>query len=225
MELKNIIAQNIIELRKRDKLTQAELAEKLNYTDKAISKWERGESIPSVEILKQIADMFGVTVDFLLKEGSFDDKQDMVIHREGIKNKITITALMVTIVWFIATLIYVYVQINLKINAWVLFVWAVPTSCLVLAVCNFKWGKRIYGLYISSLLTWSMLTSLYLTFLNYQIWLVFIVGIPLQILAILWQGLTPKPKKIKIIHKKNDENSPTDNNTPTANLTNENNPN
>ena len=211
MELKNIIAQNIIELRKRDKLTQAELAEKLNYTDKAISKWERGESIPSVEILKQIADMFGVTVDFLLKEGSFEDKQDMVLHREGIKNKITITALMVTVVWCIATLIYVYVQINLKINAWPLFVWAVPASCLVLAVCNFKWGKRIYGLYISSLLIWSLLTSLYLTFLNYQIWLVFIVGVPLQILAILWQGLTPKPKKIKTKHKESGETTSTEN--------------
>lgn len=63
MELKNIIAQNITDLRKKEKLTQAEFAERLNYTDKAISKWERGESIPSIDVLKQIADMFNVKVD------------------------------------------------------------------------------------------------------------------------------------------------------------------
>ncbi len=142
MELKNIIAQNITELRKQKKLTQAEFAERLNYTDKAISKWERGESIPSIEVLKQIADMFGVKVDYLLQEGSFIDKQDLVLPKENNQNKISITALAVTVVWFIATVVYVYTQINLNLNLWVVFVWAVPVSCMVLGIFNFKWGKH-----------------------------------------------------------------------------------
>lgn len=192
MELKNIIAQNITELRKREKLTQAEFAERLNYTDKAISKWERGESIPSIEVLKQIADMFGVKVDFLLQVGSFEEKQDLVNPKESTSNKITITALATTVVWFIATLIYVYVQINLNQNFWVIFVWAVPVSCIVLGIFNYKWGKRKYFLITNSLFIWTFLTGFFLTFLRYRIWLIFIVGIPVQILIVLWNGLKPK---------------------------------
>ena len=60
-ELKNIIASNITYLRKQKKLTQAELAQELNYSDKAVSKWERGESVPDIETLKNIAEMFEVT--------------------------------------------------------------------------------------------------------------------------------------------------------------------
>ncbi len=192
MELKNIIAQNITELRKREKLTQAEFAERLNYTDKAISKWERGESIPSIEVLKQIADMFGVKVDFLLQVGSFEEKQDLVNPKESTSNKITITALATTVVWFIATLIYVYVQINLNQNFWVIFVWAIPVSCIVLGIFNYKWGKRKYFLITNSLFIWTFLTGFFLTFLRYRIWLIFIVGIPVQILIVLWNGLKPK---------------------------------
>lgn len=204
MELKNIIAQNITELRKQKKLTQAEFAERLNYTDKAISKWERGESIPSIEVLKQIADMFGVKVDYLLQEGSFIDKQDLVLPKENNQNKISITALAVTVVWFIATVVYVYTQINLNLNLWVVFVWAVPVSCMVLGIFNFKWGKHKFYMYINSLFIWSFLTSLYLSFLTYQVWLIFIIGVPVQISIILWQGLTPR-KKNKIQTEKNNE--------------------
>lgn len=204
MELKNIIAQNITELRKQKKLTQAEFAERLNYTDKAISKWERGESIPSIEVLKQIADMFGVKVDYLLQEGSFIDKQDLVLPKENNQNKISITALAVTVVWFIATVVYVYTQINLNLNLWVVFVWAVPVSCMVLGIFNFKWGKHKFYMYINSLFIWSLLTSLYLSFLTYQVWLIFIIGVPVQISIILWQGLTPR-KKNKIQTEKNSE--------------------
>lgn len=216
MELKNIIAQNITELRKQKKLTQAEFAERLNYTDKAISKWERGESIPSIEVLKQIADMFGVKVDYLLQEGSFIDKQDLVLPKENNQNKISITALAVTVVWFIATVVYVYTQINLNLNLWVVFVWAVPVSCMVLGIFNFKWGKHKFYMYINSLFIWSLLTSLYLSFLTYQVWLIFIIGVPVQISIILWQGLTPR-KKNKIQTEKNSEQAITAQTTSTQN--------
>lgn len=68
--LKEIISKNITNLRKAEKLTQFEFASKLNYSDKAISKWERGESIPDVITIKQIADFFNVTVDYLLTQHS-----------------------------------------------------------------------------------------------------------------------------------------------------------
>lgn len=197
MELKNIIAKNITELRKDNKLTQAEFAQKLNYTDKAISKWERGESVPSIDILKQIADMFNVTVDYLLHDAPKKEKNEYILSNDNTSNKITITLLVVTMIWLIATVIYVYTRINLNVNNWTIFVWAVPCSCLVLLLFNSRWGKRVYTFYILTVLTWTSITCFYLQFLKYQIWLIFIVGIPIQIAIILWSNFKPsKPSRI-----------------------------
>ena len=102
-DLKSNIAKNITELRTREKLTQAELAEKLNYSDKAISKWERGESLPDVTVLKQIADMFGVTVDWLLCDNTDSPRTQ---SNRKIKNHNTITVLSFIGVWCLATLIF-----------------------------------------------------------------------------------------------------------------------
>ena len=62
------IGKFIAECRKQKKLTQMQLSEKLNITDKAISKWERGEAVPDIAVLKQIADFYGVTIDVLISE-------------------------------------------------------------------------------------------------------------------------------------------------------------
>ena len=67
-DLKPVIAKNIADLRVAHGFTQLELAEKLNYSDKAVSKWERGESLPDVTVLKQISDLFGVTLDYLVNK-------------------------------------------------------------------------------------------------------------------------------------------------------------
>ena len=67
-DLKKIIAKNITDLRTAKGITQLELAEKLMYSDKNISKWERAEAVPDVVVLKTLADMYGITVnDFLVE--------------------------------------------------------------------------------------------------------------------------------------------------------------
>ena len=53
-DLKQIFAENLSALRKKKGWTQMELAERLHYSDKAVSKWERGESLPDVVILKPV---------------------------------------------------------------------------------------------------------------------------------------------------------------------------
>ena len=191
-EMKQIIASNIIQLRKKNKLTQAELAQKLNYSDKAISKWERGESIPDVEILKQISDMFGVTVDYLLTENAEEYKDKYVLPKENKSNQLTIALLGVCMVWLVATIIYVYAQINLNINLWTLFVWAVPISSVVLLVFNRMWGNKKFEFYVNTVFNWTLLTSIYLQFLSYNVWLVFLVGLPIQVVIFLWARLKPK---------------------------------
>lgn len=184
-DMKSIIATNIIKLRKENKWTQAELAEKLNYSDKAISKWERGESIPDIEILKSLADMFGVTVDYLITENAetFGDK--FKLPKQNKANQIAITLLGVSLVWLIATVIYVYGNISSGNDLWITFIWAVPLTCIVLYVFNRKWGNKKFEFYINTVFNWTLLTSLYLQFFSYNIWLVFLIGVPIQVIIFL----------------------------------------
>lgn len=198
-ELKQIIAKNIIDLRKSMQLTQAELAEKLNYSDKAISKWERAESIPDVAILKQIADLFGVKVDYLLiEEHAGNEIRTIEESRQDRKNKTIVAWLASGLVWLIATMVFVYMGIytNGVRNLWIIYVYALPLTVVVLLIFNSIWGKRRRNFFIISVLVWSVLLSVYLALFSYNLWLIFILGIPIQFIIILWSGFKwKKPGK------------------------------
>jgi len=190
--LKKIVAENLIELRRSKKWTQAEMAEKLNYTDKAISKWERAESMPDIEVLKQIADLFGVTLDFFVNANAREEKDKYLLPQKIWNNRIILTSMIVSVIWLLATIIFVYTSINTSVNFWQVFLWAIPASCLVLLVMNGFWGKRKYVFYIMTLLVWSVIACFYVQFLEYNIWLIFSLGIPIQALIILWSILKLK---------------------------------
>ncbi len=196
-ELKMIIAGNIGTLRREAGMTQLELAELLNYSDKAISKWERGESIPDVGTLKQLADHFKVSVDYLLRA---DHPSEVEAKREYTRrqkrNHAIITVMSCVLVWLIASFIFFSVDLALHESpVWLAFVYAVPTTAVVLLVLNSIWGNRRNNFLIISVLVWSVLLSVYLSaliLLSTNIWLVFIVGVPAQIIIVLWAGLRLK---------------------------------
>lgn len=192
-DLKPIIANNISELRKASKMTQIELADKLNYSDKAISKWERGDSIPDINVLCCISELFGVTVDYLVKPHESDNTApiyDEYNQRSKHHYKV-ITLISCALVWLIATVIFVILNLAVtkSFETWMSFVYAVPVTCIVLLVFNSIWGDRRHNYYIISVLSWSVLISIYLTLIKYNIWLVFAIGIPSQIIIILWSRL------------------------------------
>ena len=64
--IKEIIASNLASLRKERKFTQQELASKLNYSDKAVSRWEHAETLPDIETLCKICEIYGVKFEYLL---------------------------------------------------------------------------------------------------------------------------------------------------------------
>ncbi len=181
-DIRITIAANLVALRREKKFSQAELAEKFGYSDKAVSKWERGESLPDISILKQIADFYGVTVDYLLHDDHSSDKR-----RPKLNNTIVIL-LSFFLVWLIATSLFVsFNSANLLTGFdWLTFVYAVPVSLIVLLVMNSVMGKPRFNYLIISLLVWTTLLCLYLTFLNRNLWLLFMIGIPSQIIILLW---------------------------------------
>lgn len=197
-ELKMIIAGNIGQLRREAGMTQLELAEMLNYSDKAVSKWERGESIPDVGTLKTIADHFSVSVDYLLRP---DHPVETEYKREYTKrqrrNHRIISVMCCVLVWLVVSFIYTSINVALpnESKLWTIFVYAVPATLIVLLVFNSVWGNRRLNFGIISLLVWSMLACVFITslvFFEYNIWLVFVIGVPAQIIVSLWSGLRYK---------------------------------
>ena len=110
-DLKAIIARNLVELRKSKKYTQQDLAEILQYSDKAISKWEKGDSLPDIEVLYQICNLYGVTLDFLTHEGSLEEKKEYIIPKYEIRNKAIITLLFVIAIWTCGIAAFVAINI------------------------------------------------------------------------------------------------------------------
>lgn len=187
-DYKKIIGNNISELRKINKLTQSELAEKLNYSDKAISRWERGDTMPSIEVLCQICDLFNVDLRYLVSKEDIKEKQKFS-SKKLISNKVTIALLAISLVWLVATCIYVYSGLSTQSDLWIIFLWAVPASAILGDVFNIIWGERKYSIITRSVFIWSLLTSFYVQFLHLNIWLIFLLGIPMEVCVILWCGL------------------------------------
>ena len=195
-DIKEIFARNLQESRKAAGLTQPLLAVKWNYSDKAVSKWERGESIPDVVTLKQIADLFGVTVDYLITEGHEHVGEELKSSRVR-KNRLIITLLAVALVWLVATVIFVCLtpEIAINQNGWMVFVYAVPVSMIVTLVFNSIWGKAKFTFLIITILMWSTLAAVYLSLFAFAItnlWMLFIIGLPGQIIIWLWSNLKIK---------------------------------
>ncbi|MFA5037745.1 MAG: helix-turn-helix transcriptional regulator [Candidatus Izemoplasmatales bacterium] len=188
-DIKATVAENITELRKLNKLTQAELADKLNYTDKAVSKWERAESTPDIEVLHHLSDIFGVTIDYFVHENAKDEKEKFLIPQEIKNNRTIVASMVVSLVWLLATIIFVYTSINTTYNFWQVFLWALPASGLVLLILNGFWGSRKNVFFIMTEFVWTLLACIYVQMLEYNLWLIFILGIPIQVLIILWSKL------------------------------------
>ena len=187
--LNEILANNLVLLRKHNNLTQSEVASKLQYSDKTISKWETGEIIPSLENLIKLCEIYEVTLDEIthpLPTDKFETKKRKSFDKQ---NKIIITLLAILAVWITATAMFVYGQIIASVSLWIVFIWAIPVSCIVAIIFNALWGKRILGFITISVLLWSLITAFYLQFLSYNLFAMYFIGIPLQVAVFLWSGL------------------------------------
>ncbi len=195
-DVKNTLSQNLIALRKSKKLTQSELAEMINYSDKTISKWENGDATPDVETLCALAKIYNVSLDSLVN-GTKEDvaKESAVLEPQVKKRKAIISLLAVSVVWIIATMTFFYLHLFMDIYYWMAFIWALPTSCIVGLVFNSIWGNRAINFVIITLLVWTILLSLYLQLIEHRMWLIFVLGAPIQVAIILWSQLKSGKKK------------------------------
>ena len=200
--LKKQIGANIASYRKRLQLTQAGLAEKLNYSDKAVSKWERGESAPDVQTLVQLADLFEITVNDLLVDpnelpenpGRVERVMGKAVEKTFKRkaDKRIILMLSTVLVWFVALLIFVVLSsVNIP-KSWLAFIYAIPANAVVLLTLRSAWRDFRWNQALISMIMWGGLLSIYITmivFLDLNLWKLFLLGIPGQVAIILWSRL------------------------------------
>ena len=187
--LEQIVAQNLTDLRKAQKWTQAELAEKLNYSDKSISKWERGDALPDLKVLKQIADLFGVTLDFFVTENAAAEREKFEAPKSEFGFRIGVELLAVCVVWLVAVSGFIFGSTYADMrDPWLWLIWAVPASAFVLSYFNVRWKFRVCAIVFESVLCWTLLTAVFLQLLHYHfnLWQVFLIGVPTQAAIILW---------------------------------------
>ena len=198
-KLKVVIGKNIAAYRKRFGLTQADLADKLNYSDKAVSKWERGESIPDIITLTQLAEQFSVTVDELIQDpdalpedtGAVQQAMERVVEktlkRKADKN--IILGLSSILVWFVALFLYVVLSGLELENSWLAFFYAIPANAIVLLSLRSAWKDFRWNRLLISAIMWGALLSIYTTLAvlaNIHFWKMFLLGVPGQIAILLW---------------------------------------
>ena len=209
-QVKARIGANIAFYRKQSGLTQAQLAEKLNYSDKAVSKWERGESIPDVLTLMQIADQFQVTVDDLLGdvnalpdnpttlERAMTQVSEKALRRKANKN--IILGLSTTLVWFVALFVFVVFSSFDIPNSGLAFFYAIPVNAIVLLSLRSAWHDFRWNKALISAIVWGSLVSIYASiwaFLDFNAWKIFLLGIPGQIAIFLWFRMFKQVKEEK----------------------------
>jgi len=184
-----LLAKNLVYYRKASGLTQLELAEKFNYSDKSISKWERGEGFPDVFVLKSLADFYGITVDdFYLEE----HKKITVKHNQKRKQlfiRLLSIGIGVLVTFLTFFLLHTLLPSEAAFEPWLVFIYGLLIVSIIWLVWEFIYHKRFLRMLATSCVIWTSALSIYLTFyviMAKNLYLIFIVGVPLQILEILW---------------------------------------
>ena len=187
-DLKEIVAQNIFYLRTVNHMTQYELGEQINYSDKAISKWERADGIPDVYVLKRMSELFGVSVDYLLVEHSEQEKK---IEKKPVNNKARALVLNVAVISVMTVALLVFVILALAIDKyiWQIFIYAIPVVAIVGLVFSGIWRRTFGVFWFVSTLVWGILLTIYFAIGNYGMWMIFLLGIPAQVIVFLSFGL------------------------------------
>ena len=201
-ELKIAVGSGIARLRRERGLTQAELAERINYSDKAVSKWERGESLPDVVTLLNLARELGTDLNTLTgctaqtpAEPEIEPQPEAPSQPEQKKKRRpradrgVIQKLSSILVWVVALFLYMVMDAFGVKHLWLLFVAAVPANAIVLLSLRSAW--RLYGMnrILISVIMWSVLLTVYLLLLvtaKVNVWRILPMGLLGQAAILLW---------------------------------------
>lgn len=198
-DIKNNVAKKITELRTLNNMTQLELAEKLNYSDKTISKWERAESSPDIAVLVEIADLFGVTLDYLVRSKNVEEAVSEYKKKEVTFNRRAVSYIAEGGGWIVALFAFIITTLitNHMTFQWLYFVYALPVVLIIKLVFNSIWFNSRRNYLIISALLWAILATIHITFLYFKInvSLIYLLGVAGQFVIVLASRI--KKTKVK----------------------------
>ena len=200
-DIKSIVAKNITELRLLNHMTQLDLAEKLNYSDKTISKWERAESTPDISVLVEIAELFGVSLDSLVRSGAAEESEKAAPPTKSKHNRRAIAYISESVAWIVAVFAFIVTTLILggMTFQWLYFVYALPVVLIVKLVLNSVWFNPRHNYFIISALVGSILAAIHITFLYFKVnvALIYLLGLAGQIVIVLWSRINKPNQKHK----------------------------
>lgn len=204
--VKEIVSHNLIRLRKEHGFTQAELAKQINYSDKAISRWETGDVAPDLETVYALSEVFGVPVSEIIERPAAGKASDRAAP-SALGQKILSQIFLTCEIWFILCVVFVYFRITRQTSIWQIFVWGVPATALLLWFANRKSQINLLLFVCATVFVWSFLACVYLLLLAANPWYLFFIGLPLQGLLIVRYIFNYKQnlKRIKLSGRKHGE--------------------
>lgn len=193
-ELKLISASNIIKLRTTAGMTQAELGTRLNYSDKTISKWERGEAIPDAFVLTQLGELFGVSVDYLLSSHDGWEAPPAEEHEEKQFCPSIIIAIAFLGVWTVALAVFVALWL-FGVILWQIFAITLSVSLLTLIVLLAVFKRNEQLQYAIAAFVLSLFLLLFVFLPSKNPWQLFLIAIPAIAIAFLSCNIRKRPRK------------------------------
>lgn len=197
-ELSGIIGKNIQNLRQSAGMKQSDLGELLNYSDKLISKWERGESAPNAFTLKQLSEIFGVTVDYLFTEHSGDTVVEYSARQttdRKYSSRAIIAGISVCGIWMLSMLLYVVLWTTVG-NFPSIFVYTLPAAVILVLILNSVWNHGRHNYIIIGLLLVSIVLTVYVALWKFNVWQIFLLLIPAELIVFLCALLTKKKETV-----------------------------
>ena len=198
-DIKELVSQNLISLRKQNNLTQVELSEKINYSDKAISRWEKGEVLPSLEILQDLAYLYNVPISYFLEE--HPDNYTKNLKEKTINIYTAIMLMIILAIWTIAIFLFFVLAQYKDVYYPMCFIWPIPMTAFTVQLVIQYFIKSKYSIIPASIGLWTLIASFYLQKISLNLWPIFLLGIPIQIAIILTDLVkkirSPKVKKNK----------------------------
>lgn len=209
-DFRRLLADNLIYYRKRAALTQAGVAAQINYSDKSVSKWERGDGCPDVYVLTLLAELYGVSVSALVSPRCEDEPREELIAAEAaapaeadtevlepyasvVRHSPFTVLLAVGGVWLVATIVFSVLNMAVGAipNSYLAFIYAIPASFAMVEIFAIRWRMpSILHLLFSSGILWTLMVSVHLTAPGVDnIYLIYVIAAVAQLLGIFGLGL------------------------------------
>lgn len=182
-DIREIVSKNLTTIRKQNNLTQADLSKKINFSDNAISRWEKGEVLPSLETLQMLSLIYNVPLNWFIQEHS--DEQTIIYNNKKRNLYIAMTSAIVLAIWVVALIIFLITSKNTENPSAMPFIWAIPATAFAIRYTLKYFFKDRFYLLSSSLCVWLTIGCFYVQWLQYNIWPIFFLGIPIQLIFIL----------------------------------------